>query len=241
MNVDNQKINAALLLALEQSVMKKEGKDDKVRKFDETIDLVINIRDVDIKTPGNRIEQEVLLPHGIKGNKSKKTVCFIVKDDMELAVKKKGYPIINPDMLSTLQKKPNKDKKTIVKKYDYFVARGDLMRDLAKVLARFLGQQGKMPKPQPKGFGIIRPNENIDNYCDQLDRIVKITMKKQLLIQVKIGKKSQDAKDLMENIDTIVSFVEGKLANGMNNIRSIFLKTTMGKPVKVEEGKKGRR
>jgi large subunit ribosomal protein L1 len=218
-----------------------EGKPEKVRKFDETVDLVINVRDVDIKNPNNRIDQEFLLPYPIKGNLPKKKICFIVKDDMEIYLKKMGYDIINPGMLDDLQKQSKKDKKAVANKYDYFVARADLMRNLAKVLARFLGQQGKMPRPQPKGFGVIKPNENLEAFISKLNRIIKISMKKQLIIQLKFGKKSQEFKELKENLDSILSFVLSHLPNGNNNITSIYLKTTMGKAVKVEDKGKGRR
>ncbi len=218
-----------------------EGKPEKVRKFDETVDLVINIRDVDIKNPNNRIDQEYLLPHPIKGNLPKEKVCFIVKDDMEISLKKMGYNIINPGMLDDLQRQSKKDKKAVANKYDYFVARADLMRNLAKVLARFLGQQGKMPRPQPKGFGVIKPNENLEAFISKLNRIIKITMKKSLLIQLKFGKKSQEFEELKDNLDSILSFVKDHLPNGNNNISSIYIKTTMGKAVKVEDKGKGRR
>ncbi len=188
MNINNKSLKAALLAAFDQSVYKKDGKNDKARKFDETIDMVVNIRDLDIKNPSNRIDQEYLLPHPIKGNND--NVVFIVKGDMELTLKDKGYAVINPDDLDELFKRPNKEKKLLVKKYDYFVARGDLMRNVAKVLARFLGQQGKMPKPLPKGFGVITPNEDLDEYLAKLNRIIKMSMKKQLLLQLKVGKKS---------------------------------------------------
>ena len=95
MNVSPKALKETLAQALDQSVMKKDGKPDKIRKFDETIDLIVNIRDVDIKNPNNRIDQEILLPHGIPGNKSLNDVCFIAKDDMELVLKKKGYKVID--------------------------------------------------------------------------------------------------------------------------------------------------
>jgi large subunit ribosomal protein L1 len=234
-------VQIALQQALDNSVLRMEGKKDRIRKFDETIDLIINVRDVDIKNPNNRIDQEILLPHGIEGNKRMERVCFIAKDDMELQLKSLGYAVINPDALDDLQKRSNKEKKLIAKKYEYFVARGDLMRNLAKVLARYLGQQGKMPRPQPKGFGVIKPNENIEEFVARLNRIIKVEMKKSLLMQLKVGKKSQSPEDLMTNIESILHFVETKLPNGFNNIKSIFVKTSMGKPVRVAEGKKGKK
>jgi len=227
-------VKNALNRALDKSVIKKEGKPDKVRNFDETVDLIINVRDVDIKNPNNRIEQEILLPHPIKGNNTTEDVCFIAKDDMELELRELGYTVINPDELSDLQSAPKKEKKKIAHKYDYFIARADLMRDLARVLARFLGQNGKMPRPQPKGFGVIRPNEDLDSYLPRLQRIVKIRMKKQLLMQLKVGKKSQPKEELFENIDSVLNFVKNQLPYGYTNIESIFIKTTMGKPALVK-------
>jgi large subunit ribosomal protein L1 len=234
MKLNDKMIKKALDEAIDQSVYKKESKPDKVRKFDETIDLIINIRDVDIKNPNNRIDQELLLPHGITGNNSKEAVCFIAKDDMELTLKKLGYTVINPERLDQLQASPKKEKKAIAHKYDYFVARADLMRDLAKVLARFLGQTGKMPRPQPKGFGIIRPMEDVEEYIKRLDRIIQVRMKKQLLLQLKVAKKSQPKSDILENIDAVLHFIEQQLPYGYANIDSIYIKTTMGKPAKVQ-------
>jgi large subunit ribosomal protein L1 len=196
MIIGKDKIEDALLQAIENSTIKSkdEKKPDRSRKFDETIDLIINLRDVDIKTPANRIDIEHLLPHPIKGNNSKDTIAFIAKGDMELELKELGYNVITVDALDTLQKKSNKEKKLVAKKYKYFIASADLMKNVAKVLARFLGQQGKMPKPQPKGFGIIRPNEDMKEYLPKLGRIVKLIMKKILVIQTKVGKKNRKVK-----------------------------------------------
>jgi ribosomal protein L1 len=92
-----------------------------------------------------------------------------------------------------------------------------------------------MPKPQPKGFGVIKANENIEAYLNQMKYLIRIDMKKQLQIQTKIGRKSNDIADLMENFESILGVLETKLPGGYQNIRSIFIKTTMGKPVKVQE------
>ena len=237
--IGTNEVKDALVLALENAVIKTEGKNDKIRKFDETVDLIINVRDVDIKNPNNRIDNEILLPHPIPGNLTKEDVCFIVKDQMETVLKENGYRVLNANDLDEIQKKTKKEQKQVAKRFKYFIAQADLMRDLARVLARYLGQQGKMPRPQPKGFGVIRPNENIDEYLAIMGRIIKISMKKQLLMQLKVGKKSQSEKELMENINSVLSFVEGHLPIGFNNVSSIYIKTTMGKPVMVKEAKKG--
>jgi large subunit ribosomal protein L1 len=112
------------------------------------------------------------------------------------------------------------------------------MRNVAKVMARFLGQRGKMPKPQPKGFGVITTNENLDDYVERLQHVVKLDMKKQLLLQVKVGRKSQNDSDILENIDSLLIFLGSKLPNSTNNIKSMYIKTTMGPAIKVQEGAK---
>jgi large subunit ribosomal protein L1 len=234
--IDKTKIASALEIAKEKAVLKMDGKPDKVRKFDEAVDLILNIRDLDIKNPNNRIEQEHMFPHPVHDEHYK--VCFFAAGDLEMNLKNRGLSVIDSDALDTLAKKPNKDKKQVAQKYDYFVAQSELMRNVAKVMARFLGQRNKMPKPQPKGFGVISTNENLDNYMDQLKRVVKLDMKKQLLLQVKVGHKTQDSTDLMENIESLLSFLGSKLPNGTNNIKSMYIKTTMGPAIKVEEGAK---
>lgn len=232
MNVEKNLIIQALQSAIEESVHKVEGKPDKVAKFDETVDVIFNVRDVDLKNPNNRIEQEHILPHVVN---EKPNLCFFAEGDMEMAVKSRGIPVINVAALDELNRKPNKEKRAIARKYDYFVAREDLMRNVAKVMARFLGQRAKMPKPQPKGFGVIKANENIEAYLTQMKYLIRIDMKKQLQIQTKIGRKSNQIKDLMDNLESILGVLETKLPGGYQNIRSIFIKTTMGKPVKVQE------
>jgi large subunit ribosomal protein L1 len=236
MIIDRTKIVSALEAAKDKSTLKMDGKPDKVRKFDEAIDLILNIRDLDIKNPNNRIEQEHMFPHPVHDERY--TVCFFASGDLEMDIKKRGIAVINNDGLDNLAKKPNKDKKIVAKKYDYFVSQSDLMRNVAKVMARFLGQRGKMPKPQPKGFGVISPNENLDNYIEKMKCVVKLDMKKQLLLQVKIGRKSQENNDIMENIDSLITFLGSKLPNSTNNIKSMYIKTTMGPAIKVEEGAK---
>ncbi len=234
MKVDDEVILDAIQEAKDNSVLTKEDKPDKERNFDETIDLIVIVRDIDLNNPNNRIDRELLLPNPIKGNKS--NVCFIVKDDMEVFLKDEGYPVINDDRLQELQSESNKEKKKLVKQYDYFVARGDLMVNVARTLARFLGQQGKMPKPQPKGFGVIRPDEDLEEYLKRLPRVVKISMKKHLQVQTKVGKKSQDNEQILENINSVLSFLDSQLPYGITtNVEKIYMKTTMGQPVKMED------
>ena len=81
-----------------------------------------------------------MFPHPVHDDQYK--ICFFAAGDLEMNLKNRGLTVIDSDALDTLAKKPNKDKKQVAKKYDYFVSQSDLMRNVAKVMARFLGQRG---------------------------------------------------------------------------------------------------
>ena len=110
------------------------------------------------------------------------------------------------------------------------------MRDVAKVLGRNLGQAGKMPKPMPKGYGIVKPNDSVERIVANFMRRIIVQTKRAPIVQTKFGKKSMDFDKNLENLTALVEFIEHQLPNGQSNIKSISIKTTMGKPVRVEEG-----
>ena len=235
MIVTETKLREALTKSIENSVWKKEGKNEKVRKFDESLDIIINLRDLDIKNPNNKVNSEFLLPHQIQTPESHK-LCFFTREDQLVDAKKAGFDVLDNDQLNDLNKKDAKTKKKFVRKYDSFIARMDLMRDVAKVLGRNLGQAGKMPRPSPKGYGVVRPNDKVDAIVANFMRRILLQTKRAPIIQTKFGRKSIDFEKNFENLIALIQFLEGQLPNGHANIKSISLKTTMGKPIKVEEG-----
>jgi len=238
MIVEDKYLRNAIKEALEKSIRKKEGKKEMVRKFEESVDVIINVKDLDFKNPANRIDEEHIMPHPIR--KKPLVPCFFVNKDLEMTAKKAGYKTINNEELNEIAKKPNKEKKKVVKAYDYFIAEAPAMIQVAKVLGRFLGARGKMIKPRPKGFGIIQPSESIDNVLGLLDRIFFLRMK-QPLVQFSIGKKDLDLDKMVENFNSVLHRLEQAFPNGQGNIRSIYIKTTMGEPVRMKEPEKKRR
>ena len=240
MIVTEQKLEEALTKAIDNSVWKMEGKSDKVRKFDESLDVSINLRDVDIKNPQNRINTEFLLPNPIYSPKGLK-VCFITDGDQLVEAKNQGYYSCDKEFLDDLNKKDKKAKKQFVKQYDSFICRTDLMKDVARVLGRFLGQSGKMPKPSPKGYGIVSPSEKIERIIENYQRRIILSTKKAPIVQTAFGKKSITPEKNKENLISLINFIESQLPNGQGNIKSIYLKTTMGKSTKVEEPQSAKR
>lgn len=234
MKVSNKLIRKSLDTAIDLSVRTKEGYEPKKRNFDESIDLIINLKDIDLNDPKQRIDKELILPNPVSNEREEK-ICVIASGELLLQAKKMDVDTMSDDDLERLNQQEKRDKKKFVKKYEFFIVESSLMPTLARYLARFLGPRGKMPKPFPAGYGIISSEEELKNAIDRYNRIVRIQVKKVPMVQVKVGKKSMEMDTLFENIQTIIDFVVDKMPHKYNNIRSIYIKTTMGQPVKVEE------
>lgn len=233
MKVDDRLLKRSLDAAIDFSVLKKEGHKDKVRNFDETIDLIINIKDVNLKDPKARIDKELVLPNKIITN-DKPNVCVIASDEILLEAKKLGLDTLDREGLIKLNNEEKKYKKKFVKKYDFFIVEDKEMRNVARYLARFLGPVGKMPKPFPSGYGIISSVDDLNTAIERYQRVIRVQMKKQLIIQVKVGKKSMDSDDILENMKAVVDYVVDLMPHKYNNIKSMYLKTTMGHPVRID-------
>ena len=234
MKVDDKLLKKSINAAIEHSVIKKEGFKDKVRKFDESIDLIINLKDLNLNDPKQRIDKEILLPNNTITS-DKPNVCIIASDEILLVARNLGLETIDNDGLVQLNNEEKKVKKKFVKKYDFFIVEDKMMPSVARYLARFLGPLGKMPKPFPSGYGIVSSPEDLRIAIGRYLKIIRIQLKKQLLIQVKIGKKSMEEDRVFENLKAIVDYVADQMPHRYNNIKSMFLKTTMGHPIKVDE------
>ena len=232
--MDDKLLKRSLNAAIDLSVMKKEGFKDKLRKFDESIDLIINFKDINLNDPKNRIDKEIILSNEVITGDNP-NICVIASDEILLEAKKLGVDTLDSNGLVNLNNEEKKFKKKFAKKYDYFVVEDKMMRDVARYLARFLGPVGKMPKPFPTGYGIISSPDDLKVAHERYKKTIRVQMKKQPIIFVKIGKKSMDQEKLYENMKTVINFIADKMPHKFNNFKSMYLKTTMGKPVKVTD------
>ena len=189
---------------------------------------------MNLNDPKNRIDKEIILSHDIITS-GKPNICVIASDEILMEAKKLGVDTLDSDGLKSLNNDEKKEKKKFAKKYDFFVVEDKMMRDVARYLARFLGPLGKMPKPFPTGYGIISSPDDLKVAYDRYKKIIRIQMKKQPIIFVKIGKKSMEIDKLFENMKTVVDYIADQMPHKFNNFKSMHLKSTMGKPVKVTE------
>lgn len=190
------------------------------RGFVESVDLCINLKNVDLKQPKNRINVDVVLPKQVK----EPTIAVFTPASGEAALKSKeaGADVIDPEDLKSMDKKTAR---ALVQKYDYFVADTALMALIGKSLGTILGPRGKMPQPLPPG---VDP-------AQILARLAKIARvkSKTTTIWVNIGRRDMAAGDIAENAAAVLKAVESRLERGWQNIASIYMKTTMGPTVKV--------
>jgi len=234
LKVDDKLLKTSLNAAIDFSVWRKEGKKDKIRKFDESIDLIINLKDINLNDPKQRIDKELILPNEIFTSKLPK-ICVIATDEILMEAKKIGLDTLDKEGLEALNREEKKYKKKFVKKYDFFIVEGKLMPLVARYIARFLGPLGKMPKPFPSGYGIISSASDLITAIDRYKKVVRIQVKKQPIVQVKIGKKSMEVNKIYENLKAVVEYIASQMPHKYNNFKSMYIKTTMGKPIKIDE------
>ena len=192
------------------------------RKFKQSVDVVINLKNIDMNDAKNRIEDEVMLPHG-RGVEAK--LALFASGDLALKSKTHVDLLIKPEEIEELAKDKKKFKK-IADEYDFFIAEAPLMPTIGKTLGIILGPRGKMPKPVP-------PTIDIANMAKSMRKTVKIRSKTTKTIHATVGREEMNAQHIADNIDAIIKRLEGKLERGKLNIGSVYVKTSMGPPMRI--------
>jgi large subunit ribosomal protein L1 len=192
------------------------------RKFKENVDLVINLKNIDLNIPKNRVDEEIILPHG-RGNEAK--VALFASGELALKSKKHVDLLIKPEQMEDLADDKKKFKK-IVDEHDFFIAEAPLMPTIGKTLGTVLGPRGKMPKPVP-------PHADLTGMIKNLRNTIQLRSKSSKTFHTVAGSADMTKENIAENIDAIVKRVEGALERGRMNIGSIYVKTTMGPSVRM--------
>jgi large subunit ribosomal protein L1 len=184
--------------------------------------LAINLKDVDLSIPKNRIQEDIILPHG-RGRSVK--ICVFGSDELVMKAKSVANRVITPEELGTIAD-DKKEAKKIANEFDYFIAEAPLMPTIGKRLGIVLGPRGKMPKPIPPGAD---PKPIIDN----LTRSISIRSKDKTTFHAPVGNAEMDPELIADNIDSVIKRVASRLERGTMNIASAYVKTTMGPAEKV--------
>ncbi|MBU3906756.1 MAG: hypothetical protein KKA64_00725 [Nanoarchaeota archaeon] len=189
------------------------------RKFDQTVDLILNLKKFDVKK--NSINLFAPVPYPIK----EKKICAF------LEAKNNNVETITKTEFKKYSEK-NQMKK-LAKKYDFFIAEASLMPSVATSFGRVLGQMGKMPSPQ---LGILMEvnDKTIKEIKERINKSIKIKVKEPS-IKIPVGKESMKDGEIIENILVIYNSVLKALPKEKENIKNIEIKLTMTKPQKIKE------
>ena len=197
----------------------KEAKEQaKPRNFTQSIDVIINIKDLDVRKPENRFSEEVALPNG-RGKEIK--IGVIADGELALAAKNAGVDVvISKEDLQEFGKDIKAAKK-VVNSVDSFIAQADMMPLVGRFLGRILGPRNKMPKPVPA-------SARIEPLLERVQSTIKVGVKQQPSIQILVGTQDMDDEKLAENIEAVLAVLDRNLEKGRNQIKSMYIKATMG-------------
>jgi large subunit ribosomal protein L1 len=192
------------------------------RNFEQSFDLVVNLRELDMNRPDNRVNIRVQLPNSVGDRK----VLVFASGDLALRARRAGADeVVEPTELDQLATDKKAAKKRLAD-YDAFVAEAPMMPTVGRVAGPILGPRGKMPTPVP-------PQAPIDNIIERERRMVVLRSRDKPFVHCMVGKESMSDEDVAQNIETVIRELTATTKRGFANIRSIFLKLTMGDSVKM--------
>ncbi|MDO8516487.1 MAG: hypothetical protein Q7S33_00015 [Nanoarchaeota archaeon] len=194
----------------------QELRKEKKRKFVQTVDLIINLQNFDVRKEA--VNTFIPIP-----NPSPKTIC--------------GFLTRKSNAVDTIIKeefdryKTESDLKRLAKKYDFFIATAPLMGLIATKFGRVFGPMGKMPSPQA---GIIPMDSDnaIAEVVEKMKKLVRIKSKEKSL-KIPVGKEDMTDKELKENVESVITSVENALPRRKDNVKNVMIKLTMSKPIRL--------
>jgi large subunit ribosomal protein L1 len=203
------------LMTIEKALA--ELRKDKKRKFIQTVDLIVNLKNFDVRKESLNTFIQIPNPS------SKKMAGFLTR---------------KTDLVDTILKtdfdkyKSPAEAKRLSKKYDFFIAAAPLMGDIATRFGRVLGPVGKMPNPQAG----IMPNDDdasIKAMVEKMKKLVRIRSKENS-VKIPVGKEDLSDEQLKQNIESALHSVEDKLPRKNDNVKNVLIKFTMTKSIRVK-------
>ena len=193
------------------------------RNFVETLEMAFTLREVDLKNPANRIQEEVRLPSG-RGKPVK--IAMFAGGEMSTKAKAAGIEVIDPSQIEDIGGNRQQARK-MANRYDFFLSEIPHMGTVGRFLGVVLGPRGKMPRPVP-------PNVDPGMIAAGLKDTAIVRSRDKITFHTVMGSREQGVGDLTANGMAIWTRVVGKLERGAGNIRSCYVKTSMGPSIKVE-------
>ncbi|MFU8766135.1 MAG: 50S ribosomal protein L1 [Candidatus Methanoperedens sp.] len=204
-------------------VVNKALENSKQRNFSESLDIAINLKNLDMKQPENRFDEEIILPNGL-GKPIK--IAVFAKGETAILAKNAGADyVFSQEEIKEL----GNDKaraKALADEVNFFISETAYMPEIGKTLGQVLGPRGKMPVP-------LMPDMDIGQIIKKTRNSIKVRSKDRMTFHVSVGRKDMEPAKLAENIEAILNSIENRYERGLYNVRSIYVKTTMGPALKV--------
>lgn len=189
------------------------------RKFTQSVELAVNFRGIDFNKTDNRLNLAVALPQG-KG-KEGKIAAFVDDPAAAQRLSALSVRIIPSRELQELSASSAKQGELL--KYE-LVAQPNLMPQIAKALGTFLGPRNKMPKIMAGDLEAMVKNVSKSIYIRSKGKYLPT-------VHCLVGTEIMPVDHIAANIDAVLAEVIKKV--GKQNIRSVYMKLTMSKPIKI--------
>jgi len=193
------------------------------RNFKQSVELILSFKGIDPKKPQERISGEAILPHGC--GEPKKICVFAEKEHAVRAREAGADAVLGLDEVTKIASN-KKEAKKLAEEFDFFLAQTDMISSVARLLGKFLGPRGKVPKPLP--------TSGLPEFLQKLRKTVTFRMKDQPMLAVKIGEESMSKEQLADNAEAVLKSIEPRLPKGLSQLKSMYVKLTMGKAVEVK-------
>ena len=195
------------------------AKDARYAKFDESVDVAVNLG-VDPRKADQNIRGSVVLP---KGTGKKFKILVFAKGEKEIEAKDAGADFIGgEDMVKKIQGG--------WLEFDRVVSTPDMMGQVGK-LGKVLGPRGMMPNPKTGTvtFDVKKAIEEIQ--AGKVD----FRVDKGGIVHATLGKVAFSVEDLVENYHTLIAtLVKMKPASSKGHyVKGISVSSTMGAGVRV--------
>ncbi|CAL5200635.1 unnamed protein product [Lathyrus oleraceus] len=194
---------------------------EKNRKFVETIELQIGLKNYDPQKD-KRFSGSVKLPHIPR---PKMRICMLGDAQHVEEAEKIGLDWMDVEAL----KKLNKNKKLVkklAKKHHAFLASEAVIKQIPRLLGPGLNKAGKFPT-------LVSHQESLEAKVNETKAMVKFQLKKVLCMGVAVGNVSMDEKQIFQNVQLSVNFLVSLLKKNWQNVRCLYLKSSMGKSYRV--------
>jgi large subunit ribosomal protein L1 len=192
----------------------------KVRNFIQSIEILVALRDINLKDPSIRFNLEVKMPHPIK--KAIKIGIF-ASGDLATRSEAEGLTVLNKDQLEQTAKDVKAAKK-LADGHDFFLAERQFMPLVGRYYGKILGPRGKMPKP-------VAPNSNVQTLKEDYARTIRLRLRENPCVNSRVGTLDNSDDELVQNITVALNTIQGRLPRGADQIRHIHVKSTMSPAV----------